>query len=337
MSPVNSLCNHSHIAVALGVIPSSGLLPPLPPLTVPAGGSPAVTVAPTLAAGDGITASGSAGPLASLLSLPDTTKQRKVWIGDGLPTIPKKLHDRMLQWEFIDLSELRPVGPLESIKQEQETQNYILGPGFKVAKAKNRQIEDISTWLQCFGVYVAVLAKRHPEIIGDMMAYMITIMRAQIEFEDPAWRTYDEAYRDKAATTGNRKWSEIDPHLYNKIFTGRAKKMAICSLCGNTGHSATGCKRKRFWDAPKSEEVKRRSLKPCWDYNSGGQCQYGDNCRFRHRCSECGDDHPVVQCQQKGGKSGKAGNPSFRNKIHMGPGGGASGPTPPQSSTQKKE
>ena len=52
-----------------------------------------------------------------------------------------------------------------------------------------------------------------PEIIGDMMAYMITIVRAQIEFEDPTWWTYDEAYRDKAATTGNRKWSEIDPHL----------------------------------------------------------------------------------------------------------------------------
>ena len=86
----------------------------------------------------------------------------------------------------------------------------------------------------CFGVYVPILVKRHPDVIGDMMAYiMITIMRAQIEFEDPVWRTYDEAYRDEAATTGNRKWSEIDPHLYNKIFTGRAKKMAICSLCGN--------------------------------------------------------------------------------------------------------
>jgi hypothetical protein len=110
-----------------------------------------------------------------------------------------------------------------------------------------------------FGVYVAVLAKRYPELIADMMAYMITIMRAQIEFEDPAWRTYDEAYRDKAATTGNRKWSEIDPHLHNKIFIGRAKKVAICSLCGNTGHTATSCKRKRSWDSYKSEEIKRRS------------------------------------------------------------------------------
>ena len=113
------------------------------------------------------------------------------------------------------------------------------------------------------------------------MAYMTTIIRAQIEFEDPAWRTYDEPYRDKAATPGNRKWSEIDPHLYNKIFTGWAKKMAICSHCGNTGHTAAGCKRKQSWDSLKSEEVKHRSLNPCWDYNSRGQCQYGDTCRFR--------------------------------------------------------
>ena len=105
--------------VELGVIPSSRLLPSLPPMTAPTMGSSSVTVAPTLAMGGGILASGSAGPLTSLLSLPEETKQSKVWIGDGLPTIPRKLHDRMVQWEFIDLSELRPVGPLESLKQEQ--------------------------------------------------------------------------------------------------------------------------------------------------------------------------------------------------------------------------
>ena len=54
---------------------SSGLLPPLPPFQ---GGITSSDIGPTLATGDGIKASGSAGPLASLLFLPDTTKQRKV-------------------------------------------------------------------------------------------------------------------------------------------------------------------------------------------------------------------------------------------------------------------
>ena len=47
------------------------------------------------------------------------------------------------------------------------------------------------------------------------------------EYEHPQWRNYNEAFRDKAATTGNRKWSVIDSHLYNQIFTGRARKLPV--------------------------------------------------------------------------------------------------------------
>lgn len=88
------------------------------------------------------------------------------------------------------------------LKREQDMQNYIIGPGFRVTKA-NKPVEDITTWLQCFAVYVVVMVKQRPEVVGDMMAYMIAIMRAQIEFEEPAWSKYDEAYRDKGASTGN--------------------------------------------------------------------------------------------------------------------------------------
>ena len=73
---------------------------------------------------------------------------------------------------------------------------------------------------------------------------------------------YDDAYCDKVATNGSRKWRKLTHTLYN-IFTGRTKKIAICPLCGNTDHTAAGCKKKRSWDSLKSEEVKRRSLKPC--------------------------------------------------------------------------
>ena len=291
---------HNSLCSGIGSDTFCWNVPTLPPLTSSTLPSPSVSVAATLSAEGLVTSGGTPRPITSLLSVPEASKQTKVWVGDGLPTVPKKLYDRTLQWEFIDLSELRPVGPLESIKKDQETQSYIIGPGFKVAKVRNKQNEDISTWLQCFSAYMAVLAKKYPETIGDMMAYMITVMRAQIEFEEPAWRTYDESYRDKAATTGNRKWSAIDPYLYNKIFTGRAKKVAICSSCGNTGHTIAGCKRKRSaWESSKGEDVKCRSPKIYWDYNSGSECQYGDNCRFQHRCSECGEQHPVIHCPER--------------------------------------
>ena len=36
----------------------------------------------------------------------NSSKQSKIWIGDGLPAIPKRLHDQMINWEFVDLVEL---------------------------------------------------------------------------------------------------------------------------------------------------------------------------------------------------------------------------------------
>ena len=62
---------------------------------------------------------------------------------------------------------------------------------------------------------MAAIAKHNPDSIPKMLAYMLMIMKAQKEFKEPAWRLYDEAYHEKAAATGNRKWSQIDPLLYN--------------------------------------------------------------------------------------------------------------------------
>ena len=68
------------------------------------------------------------------------------------------------------------------------------------------------------------------------MAYMLVIIRAHQEYDHPQWRNYDEAFRDKAATTGNKKWASIDIHIYNQVFTGRARKSPICLHCGAGPH-----------------------------------------------------------------------------------------------------
>ena len=51
----------------------------------------------------------AAGSLLSLL-LPSTdsaiAKHDKEWVGNGIPVTLKKLHQRMLNWEFVDLTEL---------------------------------------------------------------------------------------------------------------------------------------------------------------------------------------------------------------------------------------
>ncbi len=88
---------------------------------------------------------------------------------------------------------------------------------------------------------MAVLASKFPTATPDLIAYMLTIMKMQREYEVPAWRLYDQAYRDKAAATGNRKWSQVDTHLYNQVFTGLARRTPICGHCGLSGHGGDVC------------------------------------------------------------------------------------------------
>jgi len=40
---------------------------------------------------------------------------------------------------------------------------------------QSRAITDIFTWLQCFAAYVSVQGLESPELIPELMAYMITI------------------------------------------------------------------------------------------------------------------------------------------------------------------
>ena len=141
-------------------------------------------------------------------------------------------------------------------------------------------------------------------MVPEMLAYMLIVLWAQREYKEPAWRLYDEAFRDKAAATGNRKWSQIDIHICNQIFTCRARKRLLCTHCTAT-HETEECptvqpRWKRRVEEPtfgRLEEIPKGRKGICWDFNNGA-CRYGDKCRFCHICSECAGRHPRVSCQR---------------------------------------
>ena len=155
------------------------------------------------------------------------------------------------------------------------------------------------------------------------MAYMLSIIQAYQEYEHPQWHNYDEAFRDKAATTGNRKWSVIDSHLYNQIFTGRARKLPVCTHCGASTHHTEGCSfsgapaQKRFtgdivgtgslqMPTPRVARWLGEAAKTdvCWGFNAG-HCKYVSTCKFRHMCSFCSGHHPEASCPRKAGEISK--------------------------------
>ena len=240
------------------------------------------------------------------------------WIGESLPAIPQRLLEKLQRWEFADLAELRPLGATEALNPDPDPQRHIILPGLEVSRPKKKQVTDIISWTQCFLVYIAIMHQKFPDKVPKMIAYMLTILRAQQEFEDPGWRIYDHNYRLKAAASGNQNWAELDPHLYSQCFTGRAKKVPACAKCNSFRHAQEDCPHgsllaiqgQQIPEPPAPAESSVSGQRPfkyrsggkvrsdiCFAFDRDGSCPY-KVCRFKHMRSKCGGRHPAFQCRR---------------------------------------
>ena len=96
------------------------------------------------------------------------------------------MYDKILQWEFVDMAELQLVGVLDKLSLEPDPHQFVILPGLEIAQAHKKPIWDLLTWIQCFNIYIAVVAKKHPDMVPEMLAHMLIVMRAQQEYEEPA-------------------------------------------------------------------------------------------------------------------------------------------------------
>ena len=65
------------------------------------------------------------------------TREQKVWVGNGLSAIPKKVHEKIMNWGGGrgELVELRPAGNLYTLNQEPGAQKCIIMPGLEMTQA----------------------------------------------------------------------------------------------------------------------------------------------------------------------------------------------------------
>ena len=94
-------------------------------------------------------------------------------IGAGLPPVPQKSVARIQAGES-----------LEGDKEERQGQ-----------KPKCRQVTNILEWIQCFGIYMAVLTKKAPDRIEDFLGYQGLILEARMEYAGDGWLGYDWRFR----------------------------------------------------------------------------------------------------------------------------------------------
>lgn len=212
--------------------------------------------------------------------------------------VPRKLAERIWQWEFVDMGEMLSDNWLQ--KGDEPTVNPL-----GLAHQK-RQVTDINTWIRCFATFTSMMSCKCPETMPELQ---VSIMKASSEYSGLAWAQYDSAYRHQAANTGNRSWSHINPSLYSVCFTGKANTVARCSLCASMDHTVKDCPFSTKTDMertlepvftaciPKASGAGASSNTPstevCRRWNEM-RCTH-PWCRYQHVCLACGGGHPVKQ------------------------------------------
>lgn len=247
-------------------------------------------------------ASGATGP---------TRSGAGVFLGEGLPTIPLKLAERIRKWEFVEMFELLPE-LLVDLKTEESRDS-------QPSRGRSRKrVQDINVWLQCFAVFVGVVAKSAPDAVPGMMGYMTRIIKASQEYDGTAWVAYDTAFRRQAAATGLKDWGKIDSSLYTVCFTGKARRVQRCDVCLSAAHRTSDCvalgeedqdMAGRFkavesallaLSSPQRGMLARtsRSQELCRLFNEK-RCNFR-NCKYRHACRWCGGHHAGCDCSTRG-------------------------------------
>lgn len=147
----------------------------LPVIQEPSEGSETARAAKALAKADERTT----GPEGVLPSQPSTKEGERsnsseigaFVLGEGLPPVPAKLVAKILKGEFIDMAELlRDNIEAERRRGGSDTTSSQL-------RTARREIPDILSWLQCFGVFASVVASKHPDKVLQLLAYQTTIVR----------------------------------------------------------------------------------------------------------------------------------------------------------------
>ena len=231
-------------------------------------------------------------------------------LGPGLAAIPKRLVERIKAGEYIDFMELPPAkGKSRPLTQVSEGQVVVLHAS--ELEPTRKLIPDLATWLQCFALYTTAVTQDQPDRITEMMAYQSIITKASQWYRWPSWVIYDTTFRKEMASMSGQSWARVDPSIYSLSFTGQALASENwCTTCQTLDHTVQTCpamprKRPRN-SAFAGQQSANQHGETCRQFNRGGECRFGRECRYQHSCSTCGDPHPASRCKV-GERQGKIG------------------------------
>ena len=282
-------------------MPNPSQLPTLPTFSSPAAFSGLDLLAVAAASANGGPGAPPPGQVAATLSA----------MGPYNPaaSLPPRIAKKVLDLEFVEMSELRGDIWLEDGGPSDQTQSS------RRATTKP-PVTDIRVWLEGYARMAALLVTRFPQKGPELWAYQSTIVKAAHNYEGCNWVAYDRQFRRDMLARKDLNWSVPNAQLYSEAFTGRAKCIPRCPHCLGDDHSGPACPLNPSpvvvnWvteprpllpptAAPMLSQGQARAgagrQEVCRNFNEG-RCRF-TRCRYLHCCSACFGPHPAGSCPQ---------------------------------------
>ena len=237
-------------------------------------------------------------------------------LSEGLPPVPGKLVARILKGDFVDMAELlrdNLEAQRKGVLQEAEGSTGTTGPS-----RPRRDIPDLLSWVQCFGLYAAVMASKYPERVVHLLAYQTLIIRAARRCGGRGWLSYDTIFRQQMiGEWRGEAWGLLNPYLFSSTFMSMGGSRSNCPLCLESDHKEEDCALRRAktsgssrqampresYPYPREGSSRQARVKPrsmaCFAWNQG-ECSF-QFCKFKHQCVRCGGggggDHRITSCR----------------------------------------
>ena len=94
----------------------------------------------------------------------------------GLPNVLLKLAQQTWNLKFIKLEEFLPNNKIYMMLENPSSVQEVVLRVLKQLQQSGRKVRDILTWICCFSLYVAVMAKQWPELVELMISHIHIVM-----------------------------------------------------------------------------------------------------------------------------------------------------------------
>ena len=74
----------------------------------------------------------------------------------------------------------------------------------RIKNNTTKKLECIEYWVCCFNTYTAAMALKHPEKVGDLLAYSLLIVNASRLREGTLWLDYSNHFTHFKVASGSR-------------------------------------------------------------------------------------------------------------------------------------